>query len=381
MKRKIYLDNAATTRPFDEVKDAMEPGLYEEYGNPSTSYELGEKAREAIENSRRIIADFIKARENEIYFTSGGTESDNWAIKAIAGEQKKKGVHIITSEIEHHAILNSCEYLRNLGYRISYARPDREGVISPYEVGRLMTKDTTLVSIMFGNNEIGTIEPIGEIGRLVRRNGAVFHTDAVQAVGQLPIDVRQLPIDMLSASAHKFHGPKGVGFLYVKDGIRLPSFVHGGNQESGKRAGTENVAGIVGMGKAIEIVDKNMKDYQKKQRKLRNLLVDTVLREIPDVIYNGHKVKRLPGNASFSFKGVDAGTLLIMLEEAGIFASAGSACNTKERTLSHVIKAIKVPSEYASGTLRFSIGADNTEEEIIYTAKALKENVALLRMI
>lgn len=381
MSENIYLDNAATTKPYREVKEAMEPFLEAEYGNASTEYKLGESAKKAIEKSRQIIADAISASVDEIYFTSGGSEADNWAIKGIAGEKKKAGNHIITTAIEHHAVLNSCEYLSGLGYTITYVQPDSDGWVSADSIRNSLTDKTTIVSVMYANNEIGTIEPISDIGKVVRRSGVIFHTDAVQAIGQLPIDVRQLPVDMLSASAHKFHGPKGVGFLYVRKNIMVPSFIHGGGQERGKRAGTENVAGIVGMGKAIEISNKNMIQNIKQQRRLRNMLVDMVKKDIPDVIYNGHSYNRLPGNASFSFKGVDANALLIMLEESGICASAGSACNTSERTISHVIKAIKVPQDYAQGTVRFSIGADNTEDDIHKTFKALKENIELLRMV
>lgn len=379
MSENIYLDNAATTRMYKEVKEAMEPYLEDEYGNASTEYKLGEKAKKAIEDAREKIAKAISANTSEIYFTSGGSESDNWAIKGVAGERKKEGKDIVTSMIEHHAVLNSCEYLEELGYEISYVKPDDKGWINPLDVEKLMKKETTLVSIMYGNNEIGTIEPVSEIGRIARKYGAVFHTDAVQVVGQIPVDVRQLPVDMLSASAHKFHGPKGIGFLYVRRNISLPSFIHGGSQENGKRAGTENVAGIVGMGKAIEIVTKEMEINQRRQRMLRNTMVDMIMTQIPDVIYNGHPIKRLPGNVSVSFKGIDAGSLLIMLEENGICASAGSACNTSDRSVSHVIKAIDVPEEYENGTIRFSIGTENTKDEIIKTVKILKENVALLR--
>lgn len=379
MKKIIYLDNAATTKLCEEAKAEMEPYLSEEYGNASTGYELGEAAKAAITKARIRIADAIKASPDEIFFTSCGSEADNWAIKGIAGANKERGKHIITSQIEHHAVLNSCQYLSDLGYEVTYMKVDEQGRVDPYMLESAISESTTLISIMYANNEIGTIEPITEIGKIARKKGVFFHTDAVQAVGQIPIDVRQLPIDMLSASAHKFHGPKGVGFLYVKKGVKIPSFIHGGGQEQGKRAGTENVAGVVGMGKALELSCRNMQINQKYQRYLRNRLVEGIMREVDDVIYNGHDRYRLPGNVNISIKGIDAGTLLIMLDEVGICASAGSACNANAVAVSHVIEAIGIPDEYKKGTLRFSIGADNTEEEIDYTVQKLKEFVALLR--
>ena len=379
MNKQIYLDHAATTDVLPEVRDAMLPYLSDDFGNASASYELGERAHLVLEEAREKIAHCIGAKPSEIYFTSGGSESDNWAIKNTAGEQKTIGKHVITSKIEHHAILHSCEYLEQLGYEVTYLGVDEQGIIDLQELQESITPQTTLISCMYGNNEIGTLQPIVEIGKIARRNHIYFHTDAVQVVGQLPIDLRQLPVDMLSASAHKFHGPKGVGFLYVRDGVMIPSFIHGGSQEMGKRAGTENVAGIVGMAKALTCSVNELSEVRRRIRYLRNYLVERVLKEIPDVRYNGHPGLRLPGNANFSFKGIEATTLLVLLEEDGIFASAGSACNTGKSRVSHVIEAIGVPEDYAAGTIRFTLGRENTKEEIDQTIESLKQNVMMLR--
>ena len=379
MNKQIYLDHAATTDVLPEVRDAMLPYLSDDFGNASASYELGEHAHLVLEEAREKIAHCIGAKPSEIYFTSGGSESDNWAIKNTAGEQKTIGKHVITSKIEHHAILHSCEYLEQRGYEVTYLGVDVQGIIDLQELQESITPQTTLISCMYGNNEIGTLQPIVEIGKIARRNHIYFHTDAVQVVGQLPIDLRQLPVDMLSASAHKFQGPKGVGFLYVRDGVMIPSFIHGGSQEMGKRAGTENVAGIVGMAKALTCSVNELSEVRRRIRYLRNYLVERVLKEIPDVRYNGHPSLRLPGNANFSFKGIEATTLLVLLEEDGIFASAGSACNTGKSRVSHVIEAIGVPADYAAGTIRFTLGRENTKEEIDQTIESLKQNVMLLR--
>lgn len=381
MKKRIYMDHAATTDLLPEARAAMEPYLHEQYGNASTSYELGVEAKKAIEKARQTIADIIEASPDEIYFTSGGSESDNWAIKSIAGESKAYGRHIITSDIEHHAVLNSCDYLEDLGYHVTYLDVDRQGIVDLRQLQRAVGRYTTLISIMFGNNEIGTIQPIADIGRFARRYRIPFHTDAVQAVGQVPISVKKLPIDLLSASSHKFYGPKGVGFLYVKKGLQIPSFIHGGGQERGKRAGTENVAGIVGMAEALRYADDHMNEHMQNTIRLRNALVSRVMREIPDTIYNGHPEIRLPGNANFSFRGIEATSLLVLLEEEGIYASAGSACSTGHTRLSHVIEAIDVPGTYANGTVRFSLGKDNTMEDVEYCVKRLKESVELLRKV
>ena len=379
MKKEIYLDHAATTQMWPEVKTAMEPYLVEKYGNASTSYDIGKDARNAVESAREKIAEVIDAKATEIYFTSGGSESDNWAIKSVAGSRKGRGKHIITSKIEHHAVLNSCEYMENLGYEVTYMDVDEYGLVNVQDLEKKIRRDTTLITVMYGNNEIGTIEPIREIGSLAHQHEIVFHTDAVQAVGQIPISVRKLPVDCLSASAHKFHGPKGVGFLYAKDDVSLPSFIHGGGQERGKRAGTENVAGIVGMAEALWICNRRMWQSMRYVERLRDYFVDRVMRECDGVRYNGHPSRRLPGNANFSFDGVDATTLLVLLEEDGIRASAGSACTTGTTRVSHVLDAIGVPEKYAPGSIRFTLGEENTKEEIDRTIRVLKEDMELLR--
>lgn len=388
MNNRIYLDHAATTDMLPEVAYAMEPYFIKKYGNASATYELGAEARRAIELARERISASIHAKPSEIYFTSGGTESDNWAIKGMAGERKKEAKHIITSKIEHHAVLHSCEYLERLGYQVSYLDVDEDGIVRIPQLEEVMREagkssfiqdKVSLVSVMYGNNEIGTLQPIEEIGALARRYHIPFHTDAVQAIGQVPISVRRLPVDMMSASAHKFHGPKGVGFLYVKEGVKLPSFIDGGGQERGKRAGTENVAGIVGMATALEIASK---DIERKVREItnhRNYFIKRVRQEIPDCRLNGHGRKRLPGNANFSFKGISGTALLVLLEEEGIYASAGSACSAGTTSLSHVIKALGVPKEYAYGTIRFTLGQDTTREELDRTISVLKNSVKILR--
>lgn len=378
---RIYMDHAATTKLRPEAAAAMEPYLDTRYGNASTAYELGREARDAVERAREIVASVIKARPEEIYFTSGGSESDNWVIKSISCRNRYRGHHIITSKIEHHAVLNSCAYLEKLGYRVTYLNVDRQGIVDMNQLKNSLNRHTTLISIMYGNNEIGSIEPIRKIGMLARRWRIPFHTDAVQAIGQVPVSVEDLPVDALSASGHKFYGPKGVGFLYVRKEVDLPSFIHGGGQESGKRAGTENVAGIVGMAEALRLADLEMAEHRERIVTLRETLVRRVMREIPDVKYNGHPIERLPGNASFSFKGVEATALLVLLEEEGIFASAGSACSTGETRISHVIEAIHVPEEFASGTIRFSLGRETRPEEVHRCVEVLKESVGLLRKI
>lgn len=375
----VYLDNAATTRVAEEVEEAMKPYLVEKFGNASTAYGYGEEAREAILHARCRIAESLDAKPSEIYFTSGGSESDNWAVKGIAGACKEKGNHIITSRIEHHAVLNSCEYLERLGYEVTYLDVDENGTVSPEELACAIRPETTLISVMFGNNEIGTIEPIMQIGRIARERQILFHTDAVQAYAQVPISVRRYPVDLLSASAHKFHGPKGVGFLYVRDGIKMPSFIHGGSQEQGKRAGTENVPGIVGMGKAVELAFADMRARMRRESMLRNYLMEKAVHELPDVRINGHRVNRLPGNVSMSFRGVDGASLLILLEEDGICASGGSACNTGESRISYVIDAIGVPADYAAGTVRMTLSGDTTREDIDRAVASLKSNLRRLR--
>lgn len=373
------MDHAATTEMLPEVREAMEPYLREEYGNASTSYEMGVRMHDAIEEAREKIAWVIGAQPEEIFFTSGGSESDNWVIKSVAGEKKNSGKHLITTRIEHHAVLRSCQYLESLGYEVTYLDVDDYGLVSAEEVVHALREDTTLVSVMTGNNEIGTLEPIADIGAQLRARGIAFHTDAVQAVGQIPLSMMRLPVDYLSASAHKFHGPKGVGFLYARKNQDLSSFIHGGSQERGKRAGTENVAGIVGMAQALVIAAQEMPYTRGKLTRLRNYFVERVRHEIPNIRLNGHPYKRLPGNVNFSIEGIDATALLVLLEEDGICASAGSACNTGQTRISHVIEAIRVPEDYAAGSVRFTMGRDTTRRDVDACVDALKRSVTILR--
>lgn len=373
------MDHAATTEMLPEVREAMEPYLREEYGNASTSYEMGVRMHDAIEEAREKIAWVIDAQPEEIFFTSGGSESDNWVIKSVAGEKKNSGKHLITTRIEHHAVLRSCQYLESLGYEVTYLDVDDYGLVSAEEVLHALREDTTLVSVMTGNNEIGTLEPIADIGAQLRARGIAFHTDAVQAVGQIPLSMMRLPVDYLSASAHKFHGPKGVGFLYARKNQDLSSFIHGGSQERGKRAGTENVAGIVGMAQALVIAAQEMPYTRGKLTRLRNYFVERVRHEIPNIRLNGHPYKRLPGNVNFSIEGIDATALLVLLEEDGICASAGSACNTGQTRISHVIEAIRVPEDYATGSVRFTMGRDTTRRDVDACVDALKRSVTILR--
>ncbi len=379
MSCKIYMDHAATTDMLPQVRKAMDPYLMDEYGNASTAYGMGQRAQKAMEDAREKIAYRLDAHPEEIFFTSGGSESDNWVVKNVAGAKKEQGKHIITSQIEHHAILRSCEYLESLGYYVTYLPVDDYGVVDPKELKDAIKADTTLVSIMTGNNEIGTIEPITELGSIAKSKGVDFHTDAVQAVGQIPLSLAQLPVDYLSASAHKFHGPKGVGFLYVRKDENLPSFIHGGSQERGKRAGTENVAGIVGMAEALDIAVQEMRYTRPRLIRLRNYFVERVLHEIAGTRLNGHRYQRLPGNVNFSIRGVDATALLVLMEEEGICASAGSACNTGQTRISHVIEAIHVPEDYAAGSIRFTMGRATSRQEVDQTIEALKKCVEILR--
>ena len=373
------MDHAATTEMLPEVRSAMEPYFREEYGNASTSYEMGVKMHDVLEDARKKIAHVIDAQPEEIFFTSGGSESDNWVIKNVAGEKKHIGKHIITTKIEHHAILRSCQYLESLGYEVTYLDVDDYGLVRAEDVANALRDDTTLVSVMTGNNEIGTIEPIAEIGAFLRTKGVAFHTDAVQAVGQIPLSMSRIPVDYLSASAHKFHGPKGVGFLFVRKDQDLPSFIHGGSQERGKRAGTENIAGIVGMAEALSIAAHEMPYTRNRLIRLRNYFVERVRHEIPQSRLNGHPYKRLPGNVNFSFAGIDATALLVLLEEEEICASAGSACNTGQTRISHVIEAIRVPEDYAAGSVRFTMGRETTKRDVDACVDALKRSVTILR--
>lgn len=379
MNKKIYLDNAATTAARKEVVDAMIPYFTEKYGNPSSVYDLAGESKKAIDEAREIISNALGSKSNEIYFTAGGTESDNWALKAAAEAYKEKGNHIITSKIEHHAILHTCEYLEKNGYEVTYLDVDENGVVKIEELKKAIRPTTILISIMFANNEIGTIEPIKEIGEIAKEKGIIFHTDAVQAFGQIPINVDEYHIDMLSASGHKLNGPKGIGFLYIRTGLKLRSFVHGGAQERHRRAGTENVPGIVGLGKAVSIAMDTMEERQKKEIALRDLLIDRVLREVPYTRLNGHRKDRLPNNANFSFQFVEGESLLIMLDMQNICASSGSACTSGSLDPSHVLLAIGLPHEIAHGSLRLTLSHETTEEEINYTIDKIKEIVAKLR--
>ena len=375
----IYLDHAATTAVHPEVLREMEPYFGELYANPSGVYEFSDDVKEILRRVRQRIADSIGAESEEIYFTSGGTESDNWALIGIAEGMKDEGRHIITSCIEHHAILRTCEYLETRGYEVTYLPVDREGRVSIEELERTIRPDTILISIMSANNEIGTVEPVQEIGALARRNGILFHTDAVQAYLHERIDVRRMGIDLLSASSHKFQGPKGVGFLYVRSGVPLPSFLHGGSQERGRRAGTENVAGIVGMGKAVSIGEREFRKNHEKLRSLQEYLFRRLETEIPFCRINGSRGQRLDGNVNVSFRYLEGESLMILLDMEGICVSAGSACAASEHAVSHVLQGIGLEPEYAAGTIRISLGAENTMEEMEYTVDKIKELVGQLR--
>ena len=379
MGKMIYLDNAATTKTAPEVVEAMLPYFSEFYGNASTVYEFGGKSKEAVSKARETIANALGAKENEIYFPAGGSESDNWAIKAAAEAYKEKGKHIITSKIEHHAVLHTCQWLEQNGFEVTYLDVDEFGVVKLDELKKAIRPDTILISIMFANNEIGTIEPVAEIGKIAKEHGILFHTDAVQAFGQVPIHVDELKIDMLSSSGHKLNGPKGIGFLYIRKGVKIRSFVHGGAQERKRRAGTENVPGIVGFGKAVELAMANMEERTAKERELRDYLMERVLKEIPFSRINGHRTNRLPNNVNICFQFVEGESLLIMLDMKGICGSSGSACTSGSLDPSHVLLAIGLPHEIAHGSLRLTLGEETTREDIDYTVDAVKEIVTQLR--
>ena len=375
----IYLDNAATTKTAPEVVEAMLPYFSENYGNPSSIYTLGGTSKKAVNRAREIIAASLGAKTNEIYFTTGGTESDNWAIKSVAEAYKDKGKHIITSKIEHHAVLHTCEWLEKQGYEVTYVDVDENGIVKLDELKKAIRPDTILISVMFANNEIGTIEPIREIGEIARENGILFHTDAVQAYGHIPINVDEYHIDMLSASGHKFNGPKGVGFLYIRTGLKLRNFIHGGQQERGRRGGTENVPSIVGIGAAAERAFANLEERQNKEAQLRDYLIAQIQEKIPYCRLNGDAVKRLPNNVNFSFQFIEGESLLILLDMQGICASSGSACTSGSLDPSHVLLAIGLPHEIAHGSLRLSLSEENTKEEIDKTVEALSGIVERLR--
>ncbi|MCI8822788.1 MAG: cysteine desulfurase NifS [Lachnospiraceae bacterium] len=378
-KRLIYLDNAATTRTAPEVVEAMLPYFSELYGNPSSVYEFSQKSREAVTKARETIAKSLGARTEEIYFTAGGSESDNWALKAAAEAYQGKGNHIITTKIEHHAVLHTGQWLEKQGCEVTYLDVDENGTVKLEELKKAIRPTTILISIMFANNEIGTIQPVKEIGEIAREHGILFHTDAVQAFGQLPINVDELNIDMLSSSAHKLNGPKGIGFLYIRKGVKIRSFLHGGAQERKRRAGTENVPGIVGYGAAVERAMRNMEERTAKERVLRDYLIDRILREVPYTRLNGHRQNRLPNNANFSFQFIEGESLLIMLDMEGICGSSGSACTSGSLDPSHVLLAIGLPHEIAHGSLRLTLSDETTEEELDHVVDAVKKIVEKLR--
>ena len=379
MKKLIYLDNAATTKTSEEVVAAMLPYFTEYYGNPSSVYEFASESKKAVSNARRTIAETLGAQENEIYFTAGGSEADNWALKATAEAYQSKGKHIITTKIEHHAILHTAEYLEKRGFEITYIGVDENGVVKVDELEKAIRPDTILISVMFANNEIGTIQPIKEIGEIAKKHGVLFHTDAVQAYGQLPINVDELHIDMLSSSGHKLNGPKGIGFLYIRKGVKIRSFIHGGAQERKRRAGTENVPGIVGYGVAAERAANTMEERTAKERKIRDHLIDRVLAEVPYTRLNGHRTDRLPNNANFSFQFVEGESLLIMLDMDGICGSSGSACTSGSLDPSHVLLAIGLPHEIAHGSLRLTLSEETTMEDVDYVVDCIKKIVERLR--
>lgn len=373
------MDHAATTAARPEVVEAMLPFFTEYYGNPSSIYDLGSKNKEVITNARETIAKSLGTETSNIYFTAGGSEADNWALAATAEAYSNKGKHIITSAIEHHAILHTCEYLETRGFEVTFVGVDENGIVDLETLKAAIRPDTILISIMFANNEIGTIQPIKEIGEIAKANGTLFHTDAVQAYGQLPINVNELNIDMLSASGHKLNGPKGIGFLYIRKGVKIKSFIHGGAQERKRRAGTENVPGIVGLGKAVEIAFATMEERSKKESELRDYMIKRIHEEIPYAKLNGDRIKRLPNNVNFSFQFIEGESLLIMLDMAGICASSGSACTSGSLDPSHVLLAIGLPHEIAHGSLRLTLGYENTKEDADYTVNEIKRIVERLR--
>lgn len=375
----IYLDNAATTRTAPEVVEAMLPYFTEYYGNAGSIYGLAGESRKALLRARETIAGTLGAEANEIYFTAGGSESDNWALKAVFEAWQDKGRHIITSRIEHHAVLHTCEYLEKMGARVTYLDVDSEGLVDPGQLERAIRPDTILISVMAANNEVGTIQPVKEIGEIAAAHGILFHTDAVQAYGHLPLAVQECHIDLLSASAHKFNGPKGAGFLYVGKKAGIRSFIHGGQQERGRRAGTENVPGIVGMAAAARRAHEHMEERAQKERMLRDYLIGRIEAEIPDVALNGHRTKRLPNNVNFSFADMEGETILIMLDMAQICASAGSACTSGAVDPSHVLLAMGLSGERARGSLRLTLSEENTREELNTVVEELARIVARVR--
>lgn len=379
MNKTIYLDNAATTRTTKEAVDAMLPFFTESYGNASSIYRLGADSRKAVNEAREMIAGSIGATPQEIYFTAGGSEADNWALIAAAEACEAKGKHIITSKIEHHAVLHTCEYLEKRGFLVTYLDVDEKGLVNPEELEAAIRHDTILISIMFANNEIGTLQPIKEICEIAGRYGILFHTDAVQAYGHVPISLAEYPVDMLSASGHKIGGPKGVGFLYIRQGVKIRSFIHGGQQERGRRAGTENVPGIVGFGAAAGKAAETLSERMEKVTGMRDYLIRRITQEIPYCRLNGDRVRRLPNNVNVSFQFIEGESLLIMLDMKGICASSGSACTSGSLDPSHVLLAIGLPHEIAHGSLRLTLSEENTVEELDFVVETIKETVDKLR--
>ena len=375
--RRIYMDNAATTSARPEVLEAMLPYFAQQYGNPSSIHAFGREAHRALENARKQVAAALNCEPREVFFTAGGSESDNWAIRCAL--QAKQGRHIITSAIEHHAVLHTCEYMEKQGYEVTYLPVDEFGIVSPEDVKKAIRPDTVLITIMAANNEIGTLQPVEEIGRIAKEADVLFHTDAVQAVGAVPVDVKAWNVDMLSLSGHKLHAPKGVGALYIRKGLRISNLIYGGAQERGLRAGTENLPGIVALGKAIELAVAELPEYTVRTSALRDRLIDGILAKIPDVQLNGHRTQRLPGNVNVSIHYVEGEALLMRLDMAGIAASSGSACTSGSLDPSHVLLAIGLPHEIAHGSLRLSLGRDTTEEEVDYVLDKLPEIVETLR--
>lgn len=379
MGKFVYLDHAATTPARPEVVEAMLPYFTEKFWNPSSVYSPAAENKQATDQCRDLIGKTLGTEGKNIYFTAGGSESDNWALKAAAEAYETKGKHIITSKIEHHAILHTCDYLESRGFEITYIDVDENGILKLDQLEEAIRPDTILISIMFANNEIGTIQPVKEIGEIARKHGVIFHTDAVQAYGQIPINVDEYGIDMLSASGHKLNGPKGIGFLYIRKGLKLRSFIHGGAQERKRRAGTENVSGIIGLGKAVEIAFDTMEERTSKEREVRDYAIDRILAEIPYCRLNGDRRKRLPNNINISFQFIEGESLLIMLDMAGICASSGSACTSGSLDPSHVLLAIGLPHEIAHGSLRMTLGEETTKEDMDYVIDKLKEIVDKLR--
>lgn len=379
LQHTYYFDNAATTKISKEVIDSMQPYLNEIYGNASSIYSIGRETKKAIEVAREKVAKAINADSNEIYFSGSGTEADNWAIKGIAFANQHKGKHIITTNIEHHAVLHTCQYLEKFGFETTYVPVKENGIVDVNDIKGATREDTILISVMLANNEIGTIQPIKEIGELAKEKNIYFHTDAVQTIGNIPVDVKELNVDLLSLSAHKFHGPKGVGALYVRNGVNIDNLLHGGGQEKRRRASTENIAGIVGLGTAIEITTKNIDEKVKYLIKLREKTINGLIENIPDIIVNGDREERLPGNVNVCFKYIEGESILLHLDQYGICASSGSACTSGSLEPSHVLLAIGLPHEIAHGSLRLSFSEENTEEEVDYLLEKLPPIIKNLR--